>query len=80
MEEDMYSDGTSAAPADAAPPEDQGGQTALIPKEIQPGLKPGDPLTLTVVSVQEDSYACSSRPEPPAAAPASEPGADEAYA
>ena len=84
MEEDMYGDGGGEpAPADAAPPEDQGGQTAMLPKEIAPGKNPGDTISLIVVSTQEDSYqvqAGGGAEETAATPPTAAPETDDAYA
>lgn len=75
----MYSDGPPAE-ATAAPDEQEaeGGATALIPKSLCPGMKPGDPIELKIVRVHDDQYEVSYAPEeesmeepsaPPEAAP-----------
>lgn len=62
--EDNYSDSpdTSAA-APAAEKEDSGGQTALLPKSICPGMKPGDEMVLKITAVHDDQYQVSYAPE-----------------
>jgi len=60
----MYNDGPdsgSSAPADES--EDEGGETALLPKSLCPGMKPGDEIMLKIDSVQEDQYVVSYPPK-----------------
>jgi len=58
--EDMYGDNPDADAAPAADEkEDEGGETAVLPKSLCPGMKPGDELTLKIDSVQEDQYVVS---------------------
>ena len=59
--EDMYGDAEipaskKSAPRDSSESEDAEGETALLPKNICPGMKPGDELRLRVVRVHEDQY------------------------
>lgn len=63
--EDLYGDGgADAAPPSAEPQTDsQGGETALLPASLCPGMKPGDKLSLTVDRVHDDQYEVSYRPE-----------------
>ncbi len=62
--EDMYSD-APPAPDSAAPDEEeaQGGTTALIPKSLCPGMKPGDMINLKIDRVHDDQYQVSYIPE-----------------
>jgi hypothetical protein len=63
--EDPYAD---AAPAEAEtekPGEtEETGETALLPKNICPGMSPGDELVLKVVRVHGDQYEVSYSPAP----------------
>jgi hypothetical protein len=56
----MYSDAPDDAPAKSAPSgEGPDQQSALIPKALFDGdVKPGDKITLTAVSVDEDEVVC----------------------
>lgn len=55
--ENLYDDAPDSDGAPAAEPkEDEGGETALVPKSLCPGMKPGDELVLKIVAVQEDQY------------------------
>ena len=39
--------------------QEEGGQTTLIPKELCPGMKAGDKITLTIDAVYDDEYEVS---------------------
>lgn len=93
----MYSDasGPMQPPDDTrgeeGQPNEDSGETALIPKSLCPGMKPGDTLTMRIVSEQEDEYEVAyeqeeeqgeEAPAPPEAAapPAPGGGAGDMYA
>lgn len=77
--EDMYSDGAPAESESSEPKKDDEsqesvGQTAVLPRSICPGMKPGEEVVLHIDSVSDDSYVVSYAPEKPSQ---DEPGAKE---
>lgn len=66
--EDLYADAAvpAAAKDQGGQPEksDESGETALLPKNICPGMKPGDELVLKVLRVLDDQYEVKYQPEP----------------
>ena len=68
MPADLYDDEPAASPPSKPAPEeeqhqDEGGETALLPSSICPGMKPGDEMVLKIVSVQDDQYQVAYAPE-----------------
>ena len=63
----MYSDEPDAPPAGGeAKSEESSGKEALLPKSIfGEGVKPGDKITLTAVSVQENEVVCEKAEDEP---------------
>jgi hypothetical protein len=60
----LYDDAPDAgSAATAESKEDEGGETALIPKSLCPGMKPGDEVTLKIERVLEDQYEASYTPK-----------------
>jgi hypothetical protein len=62
--DELYGDGggESGGAGDqpsAEPKEDQGEQSAVIPKSLCPGMKPGDVIELKISDVRDDSYVVS---------------------
>ncbi len=62
----MYSDasGESSAAPDAKPKEDEGGETALVPKSLCPGMEPGEEMVVKIKRVLDDQYEVEYAPEP----------------
>lgn len=66
--DELYGDSSSEpgeAPHDEAAEakEDQGKQSAIIPKSLCPGMKPGDTIELDIAEVRGDSYVVTYTPE-----------------
>lgn len=62
--ENLYDDSADANSAPAADSkEDEGGETALVPKSLCPGMRPGDELVLKIDKVLEDQYQVSYKPK-----------------
>lgn len=73
--ENLYTDDSDVGALAPEAKEDSGGQTALLPKAICPGMGVGDTITLKIDSVQEDSYVVSyPRQEGPSEAPSARGG------
>ncbi len=67
---DMYSDAEpAAAPAPKDPDndgdthEEGGGETALVPQSLCPGMKPGEEMVVKIDSLTENDYVVSYAPE-----------------
>lgn len=57
--EDYYSDGESEGMSSGNQDnemEEQGGETALLPSSLCPGMEPGDKLVLRIVASRGDQY------------------------
>jgi hypothetical protein len=88
MPQNYYEDGEMPkSPDSATAPEDTESKTALIPKEICPGKKPGDTITMRVVRVHDDQYEVEEESssdevaseETPMTAPATDTGGNPNY-
>lgn len=63
--DDLYAD--AAPPAAQKPGSEESGDqgiTALLPKNICPGMEPGDEMVLKIVRVHDDQYEVAYAPEP----------------
>lgn len=58
--DELYGDGGGGSEGQeqpsAEPKEDQGEQSAVLPKSLCPGMKPGDTIELKISDVRGDSY------------------------
>lgn len=66
--EDAYSDAYDSPAKPSNTPEsaesEDSGETAVLPKSICPGMKPGDEMVLKIVRVHDDQYEVAYAPEP----------------
>lgn len=75
--EDLYAD--AAPPADKTSKSEESGDqgiTALLPKNICPGMEPGDEMVLKIVRVTDDQYEVAYAPEPKDSEEEKEPAAE----
>lgn len=70
--DDLYESGGDGAPAmggdmpkgdDQEPKGDEGGETALVPTSLCPGMKPGEEMVVKINRVVGDQYEVSYAPE-----------------
>lgn len=56
--DELYGDsaGQDESKPSGEPKEDQGEQSAVLPKSLCPGMKPGDTIELKISEVRGDSY------------------------
>lgn len=63
--DELYGDSGSQdqSPSPEEPKEDQGEKSAVLPKALCPGMKPGDTIELDIKEVRGDSYVVTYTPE-----------------
>lgn len=54
--QNYYDDASASGAAPPAEVPDKGGKTALIPKSLCPGMKPGDTIELTIKRALDDQF------------------------